>query len=266
MACLILRGSILKKLGTLGLCLLLLGFVQVPVALAQHAGGHFAGGIGGRVFVPPVSRPPLVRAPMVRPPLYIAPRYGAFGTGRLLFRTQPIHPLPPLFPVIGPPFFFFGWPFWAFGPWWGFPGFGLGWGFNYCYWVNCSLFWNWQFAPQVQPFYEYTPAPPVVPVYSYPIFAYGERQSPQIFLKDGTVYNVLDYWRVDDQLHFTIHEPGNPNPAEHVIDLDQLDLQKTIDVNTAMGFRFVMRDRPMEQYEHERPNQIPPEWPRPNNP
>lgn len=266
MARFIVCGSVPKRLFTLGLCLLVLGFVQAPVTLGQRPGGHFGGGIGGRVFAPSVSRPPLLRTRITRPQVYVAPRYVAFGTGRLLFRAQPTHhPLPPVFPVGVP--LFFGWPFWPFGGLWGFPGYGLGWGFNYCYWMDCSLFWNSQFTSPAQPFYEYTPVPPVAPTYTYPIYEYGEerRESPQIFLKDGTVYNVLDYWRVDDQFHFTIHEPGNPNPAEHVVNLDQLDLQKTIDVNTARGFRFVMRDEPLEQYQHDHPNQIPQEWQRPSN-
>jgi len=266
MARFFLPSLILKKFLTLASCVLFIAFTQPPPAFGQHAPGHF-GGVGGHVFAPaPIYRAPLLHAPISPPSVYVAPRFAAFGTGRLLLRTQPAHRGRPVFPIIGPPFFF-GWPFWGFGLAWGFPGYGLGFGFNYCYWMDCSLFWNWQFTPPSQPFYEYTPPPPVAPTYLYPIYEYGaeRRDSPQLFLKDGAVYNVIDYWRVDDQLHFTIIEPGSAKPVEHVIPLDQLDLNKTIDVNTARGFRFVMRDEPMEQYQQDHPNQVPPAWPVPNN-
>jgi hypothetical protein len=266
MACFILRGSILQRMLTF-CCLLILVGMQTPVALGQHAPGHSGGPVGGHGIVPPASRPPLMRPPIALPQVYVAPGFAAFGTGRLLLRmqsTQPTHhPVPPVFPVGVP--LFFGWPLWPFGGLWGFPGYGLGWGFNYCYWMDCSLFWNWQFTVPTTPFYEYTPAPPIVPTYVYPEYGELRRDTPQIFLKDGTVYNVKDYWRIDDQLHFTIYEPGNPKPAEHVINIDQLDVQKTIDVNTARGFRFVIREEPMEQYERDHPNQVPPDWPRPDN-
>jgi len=38
------------------------------------------------------------------------------------------------------------------------------------------------------------------------MYAYGEERPdvPQLFLKDGTILNVTDYWLVDDQLHFTM--------------------------------------------------------------
>lgn len=266
MTCVI-RGGSIPKLLILSLSLLVLGFNRVPVALAQHAPGHFGGAVGGHAFAPPVYRPPLMRSPGARPQVYVAPRFAAFGSGQLLYRTQqPIHLQPPIFPIVGPPFLF-GWPFWAFGLGWGYSGYGLGWGFNYCYWMTCSLFWNWQFTPSTTLFYEYTPAPPVVSTYVYPFYGYGEerRDSPQIFLKDSTVYNVQDYWRVDDQLHFTIRGPGNPKPEEHIINIDQLDVQKTINVNTTRGFRFVMRDEPMDQYEQDHPNQVPPDWQLPDN-
>jgi hypothetical protein len=265
MARFVLSSSTLKKILTLASCLLFISFIQPELAFAQHAGGHF-GGVGGHAYAPaPIYRAPLMRAPISRPYVAVAPRFSAFGTGRLLFRTQPAHPPRPIFPIFGSPFFF-GWPFLGFSFGWGLPGYGLGWGFNYCYWMDCSLFWNSQFTPPTQPFYEYTPPLPVAPTYLYPIYEYGaeRRDSPQLFLKDGTVYNVSDYWRVDDQLHFTLFEPG-AKPEEHVISLDQLDLQRTINVNSARGFRFVMRDEPMEQYQRDHPNQVPPPWPAPNN-
>jgi hypothetical protein len=85
------------------------------------------------------------------------------------------------------------------------------------------------------------------------IFVYGEenRELPQLVLKDGTIYNATDYWLVNDQLHCTTVE-GN-RQVEHVFNFAQLDLQKTIDVNMARGFRFVLRNEPMGPYLQEHP-------------
>jgi hypothetical protein len=88
---------------------------------------------------------------------------------------------------------------------------------------------------------------------AFRLLAWRERSDlPQLYLKDGTVLTVTDYWMVDDQLHFTIIEGGKL--AEHVIALDQLDLQKTIDVASQRGFRFVLRNEPVEQYLRDHPD------------
>jgi hypothetical protein len=89
------------------------------------------------------------------------------------------------------------------------------------------------------------------------VYVYGEERPdlPQLFLKDGTVLNVTDYWLVDDQLHFAMieEEEYGTKPAEHVIPFDALDLQMTIDANTRRGFRFVLRNEPLEQYLRDHP-------------
>ena len=90
------------------------------------------------------------------------------------------------------------------------------------------------------------------------------RDLPQLYLKDGTMYSVTDYWLVDNQLHFTMIEEGGTKSVEHVIGFDELDLQTTIDVNTQRGFRFVLRNEPLEQYLRDHPDQTPPLWSAPN--
>jgi hypothetical protein len=74
------------------------------------------------------------------------------------------------------------------------------------------------------------------------------HELPQLYLKDGTVYNVIDYWLVDGEIHFTMLDESGTKSVEHVIDLDELDLQQTIDAATQRGFRFMLRNEPMEQY------------------
>ena len=76
---------------------------------------------------------------------------------------------------------------------------------------------------------------------------YGE-DLPQLFLKDRSVYDVTDYWVVNGQLHFKMPKQGGTKPTEHVISFAELDLQETIDLNTARGFRFVLHNQPIDKY------------------
>ena len=70
----------------------------------------------------------------------------------------------------------------------------------------------------------------------------------QLYLKDGTVYDVTDYWLVGGNLRFTTVNPDTMEPTEHVIDFDDLDLQKSVDMNKQRGFRFVFRPKSLEEY------------------
>jgi len=45
---------------------------------------------------------------------------------------------------------------------------------------------------------------------------------------------------------------------EQMISFEDLDLQKTIDLNTRRGFRVVMRSQPIEQYLRDHPDLTPP--------
>jgi hypothetical protein len=250
------RDSILKKSLIIVSCMLACAWVQTPVALAQH-GGHGGGG-GAHVIAPPISHAPILQAPISRPPASAAPPVGAFRAGSLIFRPRPIRPFPPVFPVYGSPFFFGG-PFWWYG---------ANWGYNPCWWTSCYLFWNWASAYNAPAFYEYASRNYVTPqTYDYALYVDGDyrRDLPQLYLKDGTTYSVTDYWLVNDQLHFTMIEEGGTKSVLHVIEFDELDLQTTIDVNTQRGFRFVLRNEPLEQYLRDHPDQTPPLWSAPKN-
>jgi len=230
-------------------CLAGLLCLQAPPAQAQHAGGHVAGG-GARTFAPP----PL-RAPAPRPVFAPAPRVSQFGAGAGGFFYRPWGPrrFPPIFPFPGYPFSF-GAPFWFLG----------GWGYNPCWWLNCFLEWNLGNSYNPTPWNASTMQNYVQPpIYQYSLYAYGyeRRDFPQLYLKDGTVISVSDYWLVDNDLHFMAIEGAKY--GEHTIPLDDLDLQTTIDVNTRRGFRFVLRHQPMDQYLRDHPNENPPDWPAP---
>ncbi len=256
MARFVLRNSTLKRIFIVVSCMLASACVQPPLALAQH-GGHVGGG-GAHVSAPPISHVPILHAPISPPRVLASPPAGAFRAGSLIFRPRPIRPFPPIFPVYGSPFFF-GRPFWWYG---------ANWSYNPCWWTSCYLFWNWGFGHNTLPFYEYGGGNHVPPqTYEYPLYVYGDerRDLPQLYLKDGTVYSVTDYWLVDNQLHFTMIEEGGTKSVEHVIGFDELDLQTTIDVNTHRGFRFVLRNEPLEQYLRDHPDQTPPDWSPPRN-
>lgn len=188
------------------------------------------------------------------------------------FPRRPRFPFRPVFPIFGPPGFgFFGSPFF---------GLGLGFGFGSIWWPSCGPYWGWGYGCNALPYYDYGPGYGYGYGYGYSsnnleaqienqsgpqiyessfassqVFVYGEegRELVQLYLRDGTVYNVADYWLVNDQLHCTTIE-GNGAKVEHVIDFDELDLQKTIDVNTGRGFRFVLRNEPLEQYLKDHPD------------
>ena len=157
---------------------------------------------------------------------------------------RPIRPFPPVYLVYWSPFVFGG-PFS---------------GFN-CWSANCNLFWPGLFDEVAVS----SPGPVnyVSPAYEAPVVEYGDygdedRDMPQLYLKDGSVLNVADYWLVDDQLHFTIVQAYGAKPAEEVIPFEALDLQKTVDVNTRRGFRFLLRNEPFEQYVRDHPEGPPP--------
>lgn len=234
---------------------------------AQHSGGH--AGAPGRMSAPPVSHPlaPRPVAPFHPPVINPGPRnfvvrpYGiqapapGFRTG---YPFRPIRPRRPIVPIVPIPIFspfgfgLFGFPFF---------GFGYGWGINSGFWPNCGSFATWDYACGGFPAYQYGlgyddfssgPSNPVpqFEVQNAPIYYYGEQNSQfvQLYLKDGTVYSVTDYWLVKDQLHFRILTDNGTKVVEQAVNFDQLDLQQTLDVNTARGFRFVLRNEPLEQY------------------
>ncbi len=217
----------------------------VPTAsLAQYAIAHPAGRVV-QTSAPPISRTPIFRAPIIHAPIF-SPRMRIGSSGGVPlgmarnFPWRPIRRFPPVFILYESAF--------LSGPFWG---------WNSCAWASCDLFWPWLGYTTVSspgPInYVYQPSPT-------PIDVYGEDREdlPQLFLKDGTVLNVTDYWLVDDQLHFTMIEEEGGKPVEHVVPFGALDLQRTVDVNTRRGFRFMLRNESFEQYVRDHPEGPPP--------
>jgi hypothetical protein len=63
-----------------------------------------------------------------------------------------------------------------------------------------------------------------------------------LFLKDGTVYAISDYWIADNKLHYVTNYGG-----ENSIPLDQLDMQRTVDTNAKRGINITLRPTPQQQ-------------------
>jgi hypothetical protein len=263
MAHFVLRRSILKNLPGLirknvllvAACTLASAWFQPP-AIAQHVGGHPVGagrpvggghvGGGPRVSVP-------AQAPIGRPRFGAGPRLAGVGPRGFGFRQGPIR--------VFPQRVFFGRPFFRFG-------FGLG--FNTLWWPNCapSLGWAWGWGFNCYPtsFYGFGFENNVFfqPYETY-LYVPEGRDLVALYLKNGNVFGVTDYWIVDGQLHFSMVSDDPTKPAEHIIPYDQLDVQKTIYVNSRRGFRMVARDEPWQQYLKDHPDLTPPDLMPPQN-
>ena len=244
------RRSILKRSLALISCSLVVCALSSN-ALAQHPGNRMPVGGGVHVSPPPMYHAPISPAPIYRPPIaspLTSPRMATVPVGALgEFRapTRPIRPWPPVIRIYAPTFLIFGNPFW---------------GSNFCWWATCGPYWTSGFIYNPLPSYDYGPAVYAPQVYGTPVYIYGDEgsQIPQLFLKDGSIINVTDYWVVDDLLHFTIVQEEGGRPAEQVVPFDELDLQKTVDANSRRGFRFVLRNEPFEQYLRDHPDGTPP--------
>jgi hypothetical protein len=66
--------------------------------------------------------------------------------------------------------------------------------------------------------------------------------STLIYLKDGTIYEVMSYWLDAGKLHYITNYGG-----ENAIDMNLLDLQQTVDANTQRGVTFTLRPAPAAQ-------------------
>jgi hypothetical protein len=237
----VLRISTLRKILIIATAVLPCAWFQTPTALAQHVrhvgagvagGGHFR--TGGHIAAPHVIAPRGVGAPPSRA-MFLRPPGG--------FPQRP-------FPIFRRPFFNrvpFLWSWQAF---------------NSSWWLYCGPIWGWNsgcgdffFYPNTT---EHYLAPPLT--YASPVYVYSQDRQPlvQLFMNDGTVYNVNDYWFVNDQIHFTMLDESGTKSVEQVIASDDLDVKRTIDVNSRRGFRVVMRNEPLEQYLRDHPDLTPP--------
>jgi hypothetical protein len=60
-----------------------------------------------------------------------------------------------------------------------------------------------------------------------------------LYLNDGTSFTVTDYWVANYELHYI-----TDGARENAIDLDQIDVQRTVDENAARGVNFTLSPAP----------------------
>jgi hypothetical protein len=252
-------GATPRKILVVAACAVVCAWMQAPAALAQRgahpAGGGRAGG-GAPVVAPRVPVPPIGYAVIPRPRGVAAPTPSGVGAPvslqRLRFRPGPSRGFRG--PLFGPRFFRFG----------------RGLRFNSYWWPGCGPVWGWEFgcsgaAPYRSGFENYV----AVQSYENPSYVYGYgsegRDLIWLYLKDGTVYGVSDYWFLNGEVHFKAVGEGGVPSGEQMIGAEELDVQKTSDVNTARGFRVVMRDEPWQKYLKDHPDLTPPALVAPQN-
>lgn len=258
-------------------------------------GGHFGGGGhsgsghsgGGAHASAPRHSTPAPSAPAATSVLRSSTTILPFRTvNSASFRPRP-RPVPLPRPQPTPivfipvyytsPFFFwdgfnsFGWPgcnpFWGFGcysPFYGYGGYYGGYGSYYGGYYGNYGFGSFgglgldyaagTHSSGIDSGQSTTPQTYVSP--SYPTDTRA-RDLVELFFKDGTVFNVTDYWLVDGQLHYMALDERGEKAVEHVAAFDTLDLQRTVDVNTERGFRFQLRGESMEQYLRNHPEVVP---------
>lgn len=167
-----------------------------------HAGGHFGGGhlgsghlgSGGRGHAPPLVGFGTHNSGVVGKQAVVM--------GNRVVRPEQIFP-PRHFPRF--PIFF------------GLPGFGFAGRFFGGYDSACGPFWIWGFACDK------------LPSFRFGYSSYSSAPQPNsaemvLWLKDGTVYGLRDYWFVAGKLYYVTNYGG-----ENSIDMDRVDLQKTVD-------------------------------------
>jgi hypothetical protein len=84
------------------------------------------------------------------------------------------------------------------------------------------------------------PLPPPVP-YSAQV---GTAAQPvvKLVLKDGTIFGVTAYWLADGRLNYI-----TTYNIQTSIPIDDLDLQKTVDLNEKLGVTFTLSNKPPDQ-------------------
>lgn len=230
------------------------------------------------IGLPPIARgiaPPLMR-PLAGSPLPRVSRTPLIGMAPVWSGFPAFHPMHPIDGIgvrgcfntigncgfgfgFGGPFFFpplgFGFGcFSFFNPCGiGFGPFGMGFGdlFLANDWGNG---WFYPPAPEIPPApvnpTESNPPPdystgylylPEVP-YAEPQPAEQQKPTTKLVLKDGTIFDVYSYWLEDDRLYYI-----TTYNIQTSIPIDDLDLQKTVDLNQKLGVTFTLSNKPPEQ-------------------
>ena len=71
----------------------------------------------------------------------------------------------------------------------------------------------------------------------------ASRPTVLLYLKDGTTYAATDYWLQDGVLHYIVNYGG-----ESTLNMDELDLQRTVNENARRGINFSLHPSPSSVY------------------
>jgi hypothetical protein len=251
----VLRNSLSGKVLAVAAWAIAFALMHAPSSLAQRP-AHPAGGgrpAAQRALPPAPAAVPQAQAPAPRMHSGTAHPHGAIGPGVHVAAVSTVRV--GLRPIGG-----FRQPFLR-GP---FPRTRLAFGFNSFLW-GCAPNWGWTYGCSQLPvfpsaygsgFENYV----TVQNYGNPSYLYLPEGHDLVwlYLKDGSAYAVTDYWFVNGEVHFNSVGEGGVLSAEQVIGADELDAQKTSEVNTVRGFRVVKRDAPWQKYLKDHPNDTPP--------
>jgi hypothetical protein len=58
----------------------------------------------------------------------------------------------------------------------------------------------------------------------------------RLYLKNGATFDVATYWLAENKLHYI-----STDGSELIIQMDQLDLQRTVDENAKRGIKFTLQ-------------------------
>jgi hypothetical protein len=102
--------------------------------------------------------------------------------------------------------------------------------------------------PNYAPEYYFVPAPGEAAA------APPQPQQPvvKLVLKDGTIFGVYSYWLQNNQLFYI-----TTYNIETSIPIDDLDLQKTVDLNSKLGVNFTLSAKPADQQQPQPPDMQP---------
>ena len=149
------------------------------------------------------------------------------------------------------------WPGWGIGwPWLGSWGWGPAWidpiwgwaGSNYSaypedYTNNNPYDDNSSYSTQPENYQENDAgAPPEHETYSPPSYNDAKVEMPVLlYMKDRSVYAASDYWVEDGKLHYNLS-----TGAEKIVDMDQVDVRRTVTENAVLGTQVDLKPRPTQ--------------------
>jgi hypothetical protein len=170
--------------------------------------------------------------------------------------------------------FWGGWdPFW-YDPWWGWPSTGYGYyGYpnNYLYPDSGYSAPDNSSTPPAQQDNQYNQdyqnnpdgnwVTPNGPSPSYEQNSGGLTVPVLIYMKNGAMYSVRDYWMVDGELHYILIDG-----VQSSVDLDLVDLPRTNTENAKSGVQFIFKSEPSIAAPPPDGNAAPPPQPNSNQP